>query len=84
MVSEEGGAVNHHYTIRDQETLEILAEGTRKECAEQLGVTASWVKQLTRKSYRGTKYLVEAAPGKTWEERIAERWLKIQKELGRG
>lgn len=76
--------MNYHYTIRDQETLEVLAHGTRQECAEQLGVTASWIKQLTRKSYRGTKYLVETAPGKTWEERIAERWLRIQKELGRG
>ena len=84
MVSEEGWGMKSYYIIWDRETLEILAQGTRQECAEQLGVTASWVKQLTRKSYRGTKYLVEAAPGKTWEERIAERWLRIQKELGRG
>ena len=81
---EEGGTVNYHYTIRDQETLEVLAHGTRAECAEQLGVTSSRIKQLCRKSYHGTKYLVEAGPGQTWEEMITERWLKIQKELGRG
>lgn len=76
--------MNYYYVIRDQETLKILARGTRSECAEQLGVTPSRIKQLCRKSYHGTKYLVEAGPGQTWEEMITERWLKIQKELGRG